>query len=267
MSAQRHSKPARGAALRWVALIVVIALWLTPSVAQAQVGPVSDDFDCANSDSVGCDLTFQERAGDCDIASNELTLVTGGFADNVCAYEAMALGVNQWIRVQIPSSASTSANYQQIAFRFTNASSPYYYLQIEVSSAAYEWTRVSAVGGTASVIASGNLGTADGRTTLGLTLDGTGTNVVLRIWIGPSNTSPTSASGWDSGGDTADISITTDPASPVDTGSAVALAGQASGASAIKYNDFYAGSFDGGGGGGSTACQRILLLGVGGSCN
>lgn len=197
----------------------------------------SDDFDRANADSLGANWT--EAAGDQDIASNVLSLQTSGFAENVCAYTGTACStVNQYV---LCSWVATGSFYPGYILRYSAAASPQYVVFFWIAENKIEWSR-KATSGDASftlIEASGTV-TVDTTDRWGVTIDGTGTSTVVRCWKNPTGDTPTNEGDW--GGDTTpDVTLTANPATPVDTGNHVGLAGEINTAGGVTFNNFFGG--------------------------
>lgn len=195
---------------------------------------VSDDFNRANSASLGANWT--EAAGDTSIVSNTAETQTGGFGEVVNIYSATSLNtVNQYIRFTV---ASGSSSVPMAIFRYTNSASPFYSIQLDDINDLAEWIRHASIGGATTTIASTALTQSAASTTYGITMTGTGTSTEIRIWVNPTGNIPDSATSW--GGDsTPDVSFTTDPGSPVNTGNLVGFGGFTS--TNMNFNEWFGG--------------------------
>lgn len=82
--------------------------------------------------------------------------------------------------------------------------------------------------------------------TLAVTVTGTSTGTVVRVWRNPTNNTPAAVDGWDNAGDTADITYSASGGWDyyADTGTYVGLGNQSSD---NVFDDFYAGDIAAGG--------------------
>lgn len=209
--------------------------------APAGGAPFSDDFNRSDSDSLGS--CWVEEAGDGDIAGNEMLLTTGSFANHWMACSGTpAGGANQWVKVTA-SLASSTDNYPQIILRFTNAASPFYFLEIDCNVSQVYWNRADSVGGSTAQISSAvdYSGSSCVGQVVGATITGTGTSTIIRFWLNPTG-SPSAADNWN-GDTTPDATFTDDPASPVDSGNIAGLAGQSASTNQVQWDDYSQGAF------------------------
>lgn len=213
---------------------VAVTSWNGTSISTGGGGGLasfSDDFDRADSDSLGANWT--EADGDIDIFSNTARLSEGGFGENFAIYSATACTtVNQFVRLTIV----IATGYPQIPLRYTNSSSPFYFL--EFSGSSVDWYHKSQIGGTSTQInaAPGSISITDG-TVIGMSVEGTGASTVVKIWINPTSGSPDDPTSWGA----ATVTFTDNPASPVDTGGYVGIGGVQGSADSLRYNNFYGG--------------------------
>lgn len=225
---------------------VRLAVWLWAAA-------VSDNFDRTAGDSLGANWT--EASGDADIFSNTLRLSTGSFGVVNAIYTGTALDdEDQYIK----ASLGADCQFPWFSFRNKNSSGSYYAVQIDCNIATFTWYYFSDWSDTSG----DEIGTLDLAgdvilATIGITLCGTGTATVVRVWVSPTNL-PTACDDWD--GDTSpNGSITDDPATAVDTGSYAGLGGQQGAADTVRLDNFFAGDF--GGGGGATRPPGLWLRG------
>lgn len=211
---------------------IAITSWNGTSISAGGGGGLaafSDDFNRADSDSLGANWT--EADGDIDIFSNTARLGDGSFGENFAIYTATSCTtVNQYIKLTIV----TENNYPQIPIRYTNSSSPFYY--IEFSNSSVDWFHTTQIGGTDTQINSspGTVSLYPG-VVIGIAISGTGSSTEVKIWIDPgSGTDPTT---WGA----ADVTFTDNPPSPVDTGGYVGIGGVQSAANSVRYENFYGG--------------------------
>ena len=195
-----------------------------PPVAAPSGVNFSDNFNRADSTNLGANWT--EASGDAEIVSNIMRLMTGGYADNFMIYTGTATStVDQYVKFTIEAAFTADARFPCVVFRYTNTSTPFYVVFFNVNGDNLTWQRYATTAGAATVIeTSGTLAIATGDI-FGVTISGTGTATVVRVWKTPTGDIPTSESDW--GGDTTpDISFTVDPASAVNTGNNVGIGGE-----------------------------------------
>ena len=196
----------------------------------------SDDFNRADSTSIGSNWT--EANGDFGISSNTLRLNSGSFVENMAIWSGNATpNAYQYLKATIVNDAG---GFISFLLRYENSSSPFYILYHD-QNAGWEWYRYASVGGASTLIQSGDSGTFADGDSYGITIDGTGNSTVIRIWKNPTANTPVSASEWDSGDTTPELSLTNDPASPCDAGRYLGIGGSVSGASTAAFDNFYGG--------------------------
>lgn len=188
-------------------------------------GGFSDNFNRANSDTLGAG-TWTEIAGDIDILSNEASSpATFDFSEKAAIYSATACTtVNQFVKMDLPASNANGCRPGAI-FRYTDSSSPFYEVRVQLSgpASAIWWVRLATPGGTETAVGTHGSFNLTPGTTVGITCSGTGNSTVINFFLSPSGNAPTTASLW--GGAGPDLSMTDDPASPVDTGAYVGIGG------------------------------------------
>jgi hypothetical protein len=197
----------------------------------------SDDFNRDSGDSLGASWTEEE--GDWDIASNTvLTLATASWDYCVVKYNTPTNTVNQYAKITM-GPPSDVGSVTAILLRYNNATSAYY----KVSLSGYygdvtigKCTNIASIEECTS-LATDDLGTAP--LTLGVTISGTSTTTI-NVWANPTNATPVSATGWDSSGDTADLSGS-DSSSPITTTKYIAIFGMQANANVSNYDNFTAG--------------------------
>lgn len=206
-------------------------------------GPVtlSDNFtgDGDISGRAGTGFSWVEQTGSMDTTGGQFRVITGSFADNVAIANTSLASVNQYVLVNI---VTTVANgFPHIMLRYTDASSPYYTLEMQTDTGNWQWYRYASVGGSSASIGSVINLTHAATDRWGITITGTGTSTHIRLWKNPTANAPVSAGEWDSGDTTPDGEYTDDPASAVDTGNFVGLEAFLSGGNQVLFDDFYAG--------------------------
>ena len=206
-----------------------------PPAGGGGLAAFSDDFNRANSSALGAN--WSEDDPDLDIFSNTLRIVdgSGSYPPTLAIYNTATTTVNQYVQFTV----ATSGGYPVIALRYADASSAYY--QIEFDATTAYWSHVASVGGTATAIANGAFSGIAAGEIVSVTITGTGTGTVIRLWKGMTSGSlPSAADIW-AGDNTPDLSFTTDPASPVNTGNKVGLGGSQATANTEQLDNFYGG--------------------------
>jgi hypothetical protein len=93
-----------------------------------------------------------------------------------------------------------------------------------------------------------DLGGANGQGTIGITVSGSGTDVVFRVWDGPVADAPTSLTSWDGDSDPAEASVSADPAAPVDHAGSVGVGNFSNVTDGVSFDNVFGGDFAGDGG-------------------
>jgi len=214
---------------------IAITAWNGTSISAASGGGLaafSDTFSGTAGDSLGANWT--EADGDADIFSGTMRLSEGSFGENFAIYSATACTTtSQYVLFTI----TTATGYPQIPLRYTNSSSPFYY--IEFSGSSVDWWHTTGIGGTDTQInaSTGSVSVTDG-VTIGITITGTGTSTEVKVWIGPDpGYDPTLPATWGA----ADVTFTDNPASAVNSGPYVGLGGVQGSADSLRYDNFYGG--------------------------
>lgn len=203
---------------------VVIPGAIMRTIATGGGGPAAFSYDFTGSNNDPWNTTiFTEVDGNVNIQGNTGNFVEGGFDSVLAVTTDSCTTVSQYHKFIL--STVPALSFLHAAFRYTDASSPFYTVEIDVNNGNASWYRYASLSdwqsgtsttiGTA-VLSGGALSVSD---LIAITLDGTGTSTVIRIWVDPDGAAntPTSPSNW--GGDTTPTaSITDDPASPVNTG-------------------------------------------------
>jgi hypothetical protein len=196
----------------------------------------SDDFNRADSASLGANWT--EAAGDQAIFSNGLRQVTASYGKIYTIYSGTPTNtVKQYLRVQF---VDDGGEYPGVILRYQNSSSVFYSLSHD-SNDLWEWYSCPNTTGSCTLIGTVDTGTFSDGQHFGLTIDGTGTSTVIRIWKSPTANTPVSATEWDSGDTTPDGSLAQDPASAADVGTYVGLTSAAGNANTVRMDNFFGG--------------------------
>lgn len=197
-------------------------------------GDIFDDFNRADSDTLGSKWT--EVVGDTDIVSNAASFQSTSFSKCFSIYSAQSCTtINQYAKFMVTFSAQC---YVGIIFRYTDASSAFMGLQVGSTEDTAFWTYYSNSTATSVDVTSGAI-TVNSGDTFGVTITGTGTNTIVRVWRNITANAPTSASLWD--GTAPTLEFTTNPPNPVDTGFTVGIEGYTSAAGTSQLDNFYAG--------------------------
>lgn len=78
---------------------------------------ITEDFNCTDSDSLNCDLTWTELVGDIDLVSNTAQ-IPGGFANALARADSDVSSTNFYVQSEIQAAAeATTSNYIQIGMR------------------------------------------------------------------------------------------------------------------------------------------------------
>jgi hypothetical protein len=196
---------------------------------------VSDDFNRADSASLGSNWT--EIGGNTSIVSNKLKgQSVSGWDLNIFN---TAVGVNQYVRITPSSGGSGAGNFNYAFLRYTDASTPYYAIEFNNNDGVVKWYEVTGVIIGATTETGGALsgwGAIDQP--LGVTIEGTGNNTVIRIWANCSGI-PSTTTNWN-GDTTPDMILTGNPTTPANTGTKVGCGFWQEG-SATPIEDFFGG--------------------------
>lgn len=201
---------------------------------QGSLASFSDDFNRADNDSLGANWT--EVAGDTDISSNTMVFVTGSYGTVVVKHNTALTTVNQYIKVE----SVADLTYIGPMFRYTNSGSSYYTV-CGTGGTNFGWFSYTGDGtGETQQGADTSLSGFSGPAFIGITVVGTGTDTVVRVWLNPTGDAP------DSGGATwgsaaAGITWTSDPSNAVNTGSYIGFAGSQGTPSSIIVDNFFGG--------------------------
>lgn len=192
----------------------------------------SDDFNRADSDSLGANWT--EADADVDISSNKLLFRDGSFATIFAVHNTSTGSAVQYVQFE----TSAAAGYMQIVFRYTDASTPFYYL--EFGSTTVNWFYMPQIGGTPTQINAVS-GTISAGSTISATITGSGDSTIVRIWDDATGgTLPSAADNWN-GDTTPTATLTDNPATAVNSGNYVGLGCQQSAADSNSVNNFWGG--------------------------
>jgi hypothetical protein len=189
----------------------------------------SDDFS-------GTLAAWTEAINDSEINGGTYRIVTGSFNVVACVHNTSTGTTTQYVKVTL----GVNGQYPWVMFRYTDASSGYYAVQIDGNNGAVDWYYFSNDADTSGdLIQSGTFGSTVNSSTVGFTIDGTGTSTRVRGWKSPTNL-PTTSSNWD-GDTTPEVDLTNDPATPLNTGTKVGIGGQQGTASLVTLDNFFGG--------------------------
>lgn len=205
-----------------------------------------EDWNCTNSDSPSCDLTWTEDAQDWDIVSNQIALATGGYEYGSLRLSTDTDTVNQYVKVTMGPSTDLAV-YPSLAIRYAGTTNPFYKIFLSGYYGDMTIERCDNLAGletctSLSPTCSGACSECDCGTapiTFGVTITGTSTTII-RVWINPTANTPVSATEWDSGDTTPDM-IATTSSSPITTQKGVALVGFAGTANQATWDNFFGG--------------------------
>lgn len=153
---------------------------------------------------------------------------TSYFEDNI-HYNTACATANQYIKFTI---VDQNGGFLAARFRVTGMTS--YYIWFTLSTSNVEW-----YDGGGNLIQSSTAMAYVNGSVLGITVEGTGTNTVFRLWLNPTGL-PTSTSNWN-GDTTPDLSFTNNPTTAVDSGSYVGFAGANSSGTGTGADNFFGG--------------------------
>lgn len=212
---------------------------LNQIVAASSLASFSDDFTRANSDTLGAG-TWTEIAGDVDILSNEANAPqTFDNTDRAAAYTGTACTTaNQYVKVTF--TANSGANTRPgVVFRYTSGAAAVYEVRFDDANEQVQWIGLATPGGSETAIQNQNATAFAFPLTVGVTCSGTGNSTVINVWISPTGNAPDAGGAtWGSASPT--YSLTTDPGSPINTGSYVGIGGIGSGG-ALAWDNFFGG--------------------------
>lgn len=175
----------------------------------------SDDFNRGTTtDNLGTNWTTQ--TGFVRIYSNRAAMSETTNTDNLTTYNTPINTTNAYQLLVF----SNYTGYGRVGpcFRFTNSSSPFYTVEFDRINNIIYWAHWTSVGGTRTEIASASFTIGTTGEIYGITISGTGNNTIVNIWKNPTALTPTSVLEWDSGDTVPDVSFTTNPSSPINTG-------------------------------------------------
>lgn len=203
----------------------------------------AEDWNCGDSDSPTCDLTWTELSGDADISGNALLLYSQSYEKIVVVSSSALNTANGYCKFTYTGVDSGSGKYVHLVFRYTNNTSKYYYLEFQTNENVISWGMYDNVSDLESTVLNTDQSvTVTQNDSFGVTWTGTGDDTVIRVWRNPTSNTPISASEWDSGDTTPDASWTTNPgASAVDSGTLVGFEGFQSSFGEIVIDNAYFG--------------------------
>lgn len=212
-------------------------------------GLAAFSYDFTGTDGAEWDAAkFTELNGSVNILSNTGRFVTGSFGLDASLYSGgNTTSANQYQRflmVTIPSNS-----FPHFGFRYSGSGNAFYTIEVTPTSAQvawYYWANLAAfIAGSGTTIQSGvslGPGTLTANDAIAITMDDTGNNTTVRVWLNPTGgaTVPTSAADW--GGDnTPSATLTNDPATAVDSGGGLFLSCFQNTANATQLDGWFGG--------------------------
>jgi len=200
---------------------------------------ISDDFNRADNP-LGANWTVNE--GTLAISSNQFAVAGAAEVDCAASFNAASTTtVNQWLRV-VNKTTLVSGDYVYIDFRLTNSSN-FVLVVFERATNVVWWATIKA-GTFTYMSSSAALGNPIADDVIGITVIGTGNNIVIRIWKNATGAAP-DAGGATWGSASPGVTFSDDPGTAnLDTGNMLGLGGNIhAGGSA---NDILLDDFSGG---------------------
>lgn len=189
----------------------------------------SDDFS-------GTLASWSLEAGTPSISSGVLTAL-GGYDPQLAIHSTSCDGVEQYICFSY--STPNDSPFSGPILRYSNSSSSFYRISINY------YGDVSAFKCSISSFESGGLSGGEdvggpfSSTKFGVTISGT-TTTTIRIWVSVTSDTPVSATEWDSGDTTPNVTFS-DSSSPITTGNLVGLSFYQGTAGHSTFDNFYGG--------------------------
>lgn len=228
-------------------LASVMVFWVRPDtvivIGRGVVGGGPTSF----SDTFGSGSALD---GDWTVVSGAFSVAGGSVSFDTGSYNRMAAvhsgtdcnSLTQYAGAQFTSNAGGSGKYPEFLLRYTDASSGHYSIQIGVNEDTCQlYYYPNGTGSGTQIGTDKALTGVDDNDKIFVTIEGTGTGTIWRVWLNPTANSPVSASEFDSGDSTPDASWTDDPPTPVNTGEIVGIGGYHISAGEIKMGDFWGG--------------------------
>jgi beta-glucanase (GH16 family) len=154
-----------------------------------------DTFNRGDGDSLG--RQWDEHSGDVDIVNSNLTLMTT-LTDDVAIYSRPMPTINQFFKGVIGSTFAAGTFGCGPLFRYTNGTSPHFFVKFNPAADTVSFYHKTANGGTFTVMSTAALTINNGEA-FGVTINGTGASTIVRVWKNPTSDVPDSATSW--GGD------------------------------------------------------------------
>jgi hypothetical protein len=237
-------------------VLVVVALLAFSVVVAAVSG--AEDWNCADADSLTCDLIWTEVNGDIDIASNAANLQGDAYASHFVAVPSVTVAADQCVAAALPFSGGF--DYPSLIARYTNSSTAFYELNFAESEQIVQWIQFANVADFAGSVITSSALTWVSTDRMGVCIEGANNSTVVRIWLNPTG-APTTVADWN-GDSTPDVTLTEDPYSgPPNSGGLTGIGGYANTTLETYFDDFGVWDFAAGG---VTCTGRLTLLGLGG---
>ena len=205
---------------------------------ESEAVALEDDFDRANSSSLGADWT--EVVGSMSISGSFLLFNSGSFSSNL-AMNTTPVGVTtQYQRCTF--SFGTGSIIFSFVFRATSNTGAGYAINLMPGNNEIEWFRYSnvATGAGSQQIGGTSVITISNGDTFGVTVDGLGDNTIVRVWRNPTGL-PSAANNWN-GDTTPNLTLTSNPTTPADTGTLLGVYALMENSADCAINDWFGGS-------------------------
>jgi hypothetical protein len=197
----------------------------------------SDNFDRADG-ALGANWTA--AAGTAAIFSNTWRQGTGSYGNCFSIYSATAC--DTVINYGKITFSNNSGEFGGMVMRYVDASNKFYAFYMD-QNAVWTWNTYASAAGGSTELASGDGGTFTSGDSWGITITGTGASTVIRFWKNPVANTSVSASEWDSGDTTPELTFSgIDPgANNADTGKIIGLTAASSAANNVRLDNFFGG--------------------------
>lgn len=163
----------------------------------------TDDFTRANG---ALGANWDVDTGSITIVSNAASVQTGGYAKALAVYIGGSLNTIKQAWYGQLEFVDGSGKYPHAVLRYTNDVSPYYSVEFAVNENNVTWYQYpSAASGSSTAISAATAvtGGIDPSDFFGITVEGTGSGTVVRVWLNPGapfNTVTDTVSSWNGSG-------------------------------------------------------------------
>jgi hypothetical protein len=139
-----------------------------------------------------------------------------------------------WMKVTVPTQGGNG--YPVASFRYTNSGTAHYGITLNIIAGELGWERYTSATGAGTLIQAITT-TVTATDTWAFAWQGSGASTVIRCWRNPTGSTPDSGmTTWGSAAPTQ--TFTTDPGTPVDSGTYCGLGGAQSNAGEFTFDDF-----------------------------